>query len=69
MFFLQTFDEYFGPLTYETAITIAPVLLHPKSYGEVKLETSDPLDPPIINPKYLSDEQDILSLIDGKFRN
>lgn len=46
-------------------ITIAPVLLHPKSKGEIKLSSSNPLDPPYIDPKYLSNKDDIKVLTAG----
>lgn len=46
-------------------MTIAPVLLHPKSSGEVKLRSSDPTDSLLIDPKYLSNEDDIVTLIYG----
>ncbi|XP_008553797.1 glucose dehydrogenase [FAD, quinone] isoform X1 [Microplitis demolitor] len=61
----QVFDEYFAPLAYKTAVTIAPVLLHPKSTGEVKLKSSDPLDDVIINPNYLASKDDVSILIKG----
>ncbi|XP_053977905.1 glucose dehydrogenase [FAD, quinone]-like isoform X1 [Hylaeus volcanicus] len=61
----KVYNEYFAPLTYKNTITIAPVLLHPKSKGEVKLRSSDPFDPPLIDPKYLSNKDDIAVLIDG----
>ncbi|KAH0535514.1 glucose dehydrogenase [FAD, quinone]-like isoform X1 [Cotesia glomerata] len=61
----QVFDEYFAPLAFKTAVTIAPVLLHPKSTGEVKLKTADPSDDLEINPNYLSHPDDISILIKG----
>ena len=41
------------------------LLLHPKSRGFVRLNSSDPLDPPLIDPKYLSEEEDVKTLIRG----
>ncbi|KAG6800724.1 glucose dehydrogenase [Apis mellifera caucasica] len=61
----KVYNEYFGPNLYENTITIAPVLLHPKSKGEIKLRSSNSFDPPLIDPKYLSNEDDIALLIDG----
>lgn len=62
---LQTYNEYFAPLENKNAVTIAPVLLHPKSSGEVKLRSSDPFQDPLINPRYLSDPNDVATLIEG----
>ncbi|XP_043247922.1 glucose dehydrogenase [FAD, quinone]-like [Colletes gigas] len=61
----RVYNEYFAPVAYKDTITIAPVLLHPKSKGEVKLRSSDPSDPPLIDPKYLSNKDDISILVDG----
>ncbi|NP_001136328.2 glucose-methanol-choline (gmc) oxidoreductase [Nasonia vitripennis] len=61
----ETYDEYFAPLAYQTTISVAPVLLHPKSKGEIRLKSPDPFDAPVIDPKYLSNEEDLLKLIDG----
>ncbi|XP_014225369.1 glucose dehydrogenase [FAD, quinone]-like [Trichogramma pretiosum] len=61
----EVFDEYFAPLSYGSSITIAPVLLHPKSSGEIKLKSNNPFDLPIVDPKYLSHEEDALTLIEG----
>jgi choline dehydrogenase len=36
-----------------------PVLAQPKSRGEVKLRSANPLEAPIIDPKYLSDPEDL----------
>ncbi|KAJ8688106.1 hypothetical protein QAD02_023901 [Eretmocerus hayati] len=59
------FNEYFAPFTYDNTISIAPVLLHPDSRGEIRLKSSDPFDDMIIDPKYLSKEQDVLTLLEG----
>ncbi|XP_070540943.1 alcohol dehydrogenase [acceptor]-like isoform X2 [Ptychodera flava] len=40
-------------------------LLHPKSTGNVKLHSRDPLDYPIIDPHYLEDPSDIKTMIKG----
>ena len=36
-------------------VTIAAILLQPRSVGEVRLRSADLLDPPIVDPRYLSD--------------
>ncbi|XP_071952422.1 alcohol dehydrogenase [acceptor]-like [Antedon mediterranea] len=46
-------------------ITLAPVLLHPKSNGFIKLSSADPTVPPIIQPNYLSDQRDVNILAKG----
>ena len=39
----------------EDGVTLATVLLQPASVGEVRLASADPLDPPEIDPRYLTD--------------
>ena len=46
--------------------TIVPGILHPKSVGEIRLNISgSPLDPPVIDPNYLSDPHDVEVLLKG----
>jgi len=52
------------PLSRE-GMTIFPVLLHPKSKGTVRLRSTNPFDPPIINPNYLAEESDIKTLTEA----
>ncbi|XP_012235578.1 glucose dehydrogenase [FAD, quinone]-like [Linepithema humile] len=61
----EVYSKYFASLSYENTVTIAPVLLHPKSSGELRLRSSNPFDKPLIDPKYLSNEDDINTLIAG----
>lgn len=60
------YNEYFASLSYENTVTIAPVLLHPKSNGEIQLRSNNPADKPLIDPKYLSNKDDIDTLVEGK---
>ena len=38
---------------------MAPILLHPKSVGDVTLNISHPFDKPVIDPHYLEDPHDV----------
>ena len=51
----------------EDGLTLAVVLLRPKSSGTVLLRSSDPLDPPAIDPRYLTDpgSEDLSTLLYG----
>ncbi|GFY08497.1 hypothetical protein TNCV_4970241 [Trichonephila clavipes] len=40
-------------------------VLQPKSRGEVTLRSSDPYDPPIIDPKYFSHPEDMKNVVAG----
>ena len=44
---------------------LMPTLLHPKSRGHVTLASSDPSDPPIIQPNYLAEPGDRATLVEG----
>ncbi|XP_060593361.1 glucose dehydrogenase [FAD, quinone]-like [Ruditapes philippinarum] len=44
---------------FTEGLVLFPMLLHPKSRGEITLKSSDPFDYPEINPNYLDHPQDI----------
>ncbi|MDG1264288.1 MAG: GMC family oxidoreductase N-terminal domain-containing protein [Flavobacteriaceae bacterium] len=46
-------------------LTILPTLLHPKSSGSVSLSSSNPYDPPVIQPNFLQEKEDLLLLLKG----
>lgn len=39
--------------------------LHPKSRGSVTLQSADPYDPPLIDPNYLSYQEEVDELVEG----
>lgn len=41
------------------------VLLHPKSRGTIRLQSTDPFDPPLIDPNYFNHPDDIKEAIKG----
>lgn len=58
----------FGPTYYMShgflnpkghGFTVGSILLHPKSSGYIALRSSDPFQPPVINPNYFSASEDI----------
>ena len=49
----------------EPGFTIAIILLHPKSVGSLRLTSTDPFDPPVIDPQYLTDKRDVEAFIRG----
>lgn len=51
----------------EHGFTFVPILLQPNSRGNIKLRSGNPLDPPLIQPNYLSNgaDEDLEALIEG----
>ena len=50
------FDEGLGDPYDGHAVVFGPILLKPHSRGSITLRSSDPMDKPIIDPRYLSDD-------------
>ncbi|XP_041978456.1 glucose dehydrogenase [FAD, quinone]-like [Aricia agestis] len=61
----RTWHNYYSRLYNKYAATILPLLLHPKSKGEVKIQSKDPKVPPLIDPNYLAETDDVRTLIEG----
>ncbi len=45
--------------------TIGVVLLHPESKGSLTLRSTNPTDPPVIQPNYLASENDVKVMVEG----
>ena len=46
--------------------TISNIALRTHSRGQVRLTSKDFTIPPVIDPKYLSDDRDLILLVEGK---
>ncbi|XP_072017411.1 alcohol dehydrogenase [acceptor]-like [Amphiura filiformis] len=58
-------DSITEDVTDVEGVTLLPVLLHPKSRGEIRLRSTDPEDHPIIDPSFLDDPSDTDVLVKG----
>lgn len=61
----EMWDKVYKPYLAHDSFSMYPVLLRPKSRGYVKLRTTNPYDPPIIDPRYLTHPEDILAVVDA----
>jgi len=50
----------------ERGMYITTLLLHPQSFGTIRLQSSNPQDDPLIDPRLLTNSEDVSTLIDGK---
>jgi len=63
-FFTPNTDEPRKP-PMGRSVGIAPGLIYPKSSGEIRLRSANPLDTPRIDPRYFSDPADLEHLVTG----
>ena len=52
-------DDFLSPYYGRDAVTVLPVILHPKSRGSIRLRSDNPFDHPSIDPKYFSHPDDL----------
>ncbi|XP_077508663.1 glucose dehydrogenase [FAD, quinone]-like [Amblyomma americanum] len=62
----KAYDGYYLPLRGSHGYNLAPILLHPKSRGVVRLQSADPSVPPAIDPRYLSHPDDLRVIVKGR---
>ncbi|XP_071448675.1 glucose dehydrogenase [FAD, quinone]-like [Hetaerina americana] len=61
----DVFNAVFGPLTGRDGWMVFPMLLRPRSKGRIRLRSANPLDKPLIDPNYFSDNEDLEVIVDG----
>ncbi|XP_064459363.1 uncharacterized protein LOC135369775 [Ornithodoros turicata] len=57
----EVYDTYYLPKRGQPAIQVAGCINKIKSRGEIRLQSADPHDPPLFDPKYFSHPDDILT--------
>uniref|UniRef100_T1ILS9 Glucose-methanol-choline oxidoreductase N-terminal domain-containing protein n=1 Tax=Strigamia maritima TaxID=126957 RepID=T1ILS9_STRMM len=58
-------NGYFEPISGKDSFMFSTTLLRPRSNGTVRLQSKNPFDPPLLDPKYLTDQQDVNVMVDG----
>ena len=64
----EVYEQYLKPHLSDGkqwTVGYTPVLLHPKSTGEIVLASRDPFDHPLINPNYLENKEDVTKLVEA----
>lgn len=61
----QTWETTFVPYLGRESMSLYPVLLRPRSRGQLRLVSRDPYEAPDIDPRYLTHPQDISTLVDA----
>lgn len=64
-FVISIVDDHARKLHMGHGFSCHVCVLNPKSRGEVFLQSADPMAPPGIDPKFLSDDRDLKTLISG----
>jgi choline dehydrogenase-like flavoprotein len=59
------YNKVFAPINNRDVWSIIPMLLRPKSIGQIKLRSNNPFDYPYIYPNYFKDDYDMKTLIEG----
>lgn len=58
-------DGRIGQCTDRRRIVARPTVVCTESRGDMRLRSSDPLDPPLIYPDYFTNEKDLMILLEG----
>ncbi|KAF0307053.1 Glucose dehydrogenase [FAD, quinone] [Amphibalanus amphitrite] len=57
--------QMFKPILFRDSVTIVPMLLRPASKGVVQLRSSNPFEPPLLIPNYLTEDIDVKTMVEG----
>ncbi|KAG8222605.1 hypothetical protein J437_LFUL002598, partial [Ladona fulva] len=61
----EMYESVYRPIDNKDAWSVIPVLLRPRSKGEILLRSKNPYDYPLIYPNYFSDPFDLATLVEG----
>ena len=57
---------YHGNVEMQDGLSLMPILVHPHSVGTVRLRSMNANDSPVIDPKLLTEVEDVNALVGGK---
>lgn len=63
----QKFFEYLSDIYGLEGFCIRPILVRPRSRGTITLKSTDPRDPPNIDPQLLTHRFDVETLVAGQY--
>ncbi|XP_075742972.1 glucose dehydrogenase [FAD, quinone] [Rhipicephalus microplus] len=61
----QIYKNYYKRKRRDNVLMIVPILLRPKSAGNIRLRSTDPEEYPIIDPRFLTNTSDLEALVEG----
>ncbi|CAH1731842.1 unnamed protein product [Aphis gossypii] len=61
----EIYNSIYKPIHNEEVWSAIPMLLRPRSRGEIQLRSTDPFEHPRILPNYLTNHKDIVTLVEG----
>lgn len=61
----EVYEKVYAPYSHHNTFSMFPVLLRPQSRGFIRLKSANPYVHPMIDPRYLTHPQDILSLVEA----
>ncbi|XP_064614290.1 uncharacterized GMC-type oxidoreductase Mb1310-like [Liolophura sinensis] len=61
----DVWEAMFGGMTDTHGFTFIPILSHPKSSGTLRLRSRNPMEFPILDPRYLSHPDDVSTLVEA----
>lgn len=61
----EFFDEVYGDIVEKPSFSLAPILLHPKSKGFIRLRDKNPYHWPMFYYDYFTDRRDMLTLVEA----
>jgi len=62
----QTVEEHHGNTNMQDGLSLVPIILHPRSVGTVRLQSRDPRNQPVIDPQFLTADDDVKTAVSGK---
>jgi len=57
---------YHGNVEMQDGVSLMPIVLHPQSVGTVRLRSANANDSPIIDPKLLTEREDVDAAVEGR---